>query len=413
MFLFIRRDPVVPPRSPSRPSPLALSQDAELAAGRVAVADGPMRARLPVGGDIPAEWWRVPATLDLAVATDNWRLRVTRHVHEPAVASAAPEILREDDRLVFVDKPAGVPSCAAGVGPGLPGENNCVALLNGERRSRRWRKRARVDGSEPEFEPDPELASPSPAADELFAVNRVDKPVSGVWILAKGSKRSGKARAALNKPGALKRKTYLALVKGRVRDGGFAANAPLRVGEDGRAAIGGDGAKEASTRVWPIATVDGSEVRTLVAARLDVAGRFHQIRAHCAHEGHPIVGDAAYDPEVTGSNPTCGALPVYGDDARGTLREALAAARRPWCRECDAAVAAADAEAAGVRGPTTAARICLHSLEYRFAYGADVYDVHTARLPPFAAEALEAAGWSSERRDVASVLAAVEEAERG
>lgn len=372
-----------------------------------------MRARLPVGGDIPAEWWRVPATLDLAVATDDWRLRVTRHVHEPAVASAAPEILREDDRLVFVDKPAGVPSCAAGVGPGLPGENNCVAWLNRERRSRRLRKRARVDASEPEFEPDPEPASPSPAADELFAVNRVDKPVSGVWILAKGSKRSGKARAALNKPGALKRKTYLALVKGRVRDGGFAANAPLRVGEDGRAAIGGDGAKEASTRVWPIATVDGSEVRTLVAARLDVAGRFHQIRAHCAHEGHPVVGDAAYDPEVTGSNPTCGALPVYGDDARGTLREALAAARRPWCLECDAAVAAADAEAAGVRGPTTAARICLHSLEYRFAYGADVYDVHTARLPPFATEALEAAGWPSERRDVASVLAAVEKAERG
>ena len=372
-----------------------------------------MRARLPVGGDIPAEWWRVPATLDLAVATDDWRLRVTRHVHEPAVASAAPEILREDDRLVFVDKPAGVPSCAAGVGPGLPGENNCVAWLNRERRSRRLRKRARVDASEPEFEPDPELVSPSPAADELFAVNRVDKPVSGVWILAKGSKRSGKARAALNKPGALKRKTYLALVKGRVRDGGFAANAPLRVGEDGRAAIGGDGAKEASTRVWPIATVDGSEVRTLVAARLDVAGRFHQIRAHCAHEGHPVVGDAAYDPEVTGSNPTCGALPVYGDDARGTLREALAAARRPWCLECDAAVAAAAAEAAGVRGPTTAARICLHSLEYRFAYGADVYDVHTARLPPFATEALEAAGWPSERRDVASVLAAVEKAERG
>ena len=129
---FIRRDPVVPPRSPSRPPPLNLAQDAELAAGRVAVADGPMRARLPVGGDIPAEWWRVPATLDLVVAADDWRLRVTRHVHEPAVASAEPEILHEDDRLVFVDKPAGVPSCAAGVGPGLPGENNCVALLNRE-----------------------------------------------------------------------------------------------------------------------------------------------------------------------------------------------------------------------------------------------------------------------------------------
>ena len=210
---FIRRDPVVPPRSPSRPPPLNLAQDVELAAGRVAVADGPMRARLPVGGDIPAEWWRVPATLDLVVAADDWRLRVTRHVHEPAVASAEPEILHEDDRLVFVDKPAGVPSCAAGVGPGLPGENNCVALLNRERRSRPSRKRARVEESKPE----PALV------DQLFAVNRVDKPVSGVWILAKGSKRSGKARAALNKPGALKRKTHLALTKGRVRATGVSS----------------------------------------------------------------------------------------------------------------------------------------------------------------------------------------------
>ena len=106
-------------------------------------------------------------------------------------------------------------------------------------------------------------------------------------ILAKGSKRSGKARAALNKPGALKRKTYLALTKGRARDGGFVANAPLRVGEDGRAAVGGDGAKDASTRVWPIATVDGPEARTLVAARLDAA-TIPPDSPHRADGGHPV-----------------------------------------------------------------------------------------------------------------------------
>jgi len=59
----------------------------------------------------------------------------------------------------------------------------------------------------------------------LFAVNRIDKPVSGVWILAKGSRLSARARDALHKGAARgeTRKTYVALVKGRVEVGGGGA----------------------------------------------------------------------------------------------------------------------------------------------------------------------------------------------
>lgn len=44
------------------------------------------------------------------------------------------------------------------------------------------------------------------------------------------------------------------------------------------------------TRVWPVARLDGM---TLVLARIYM-GRRHQIRAHLAHAGHPLLGDPVY-----------------------------------------------------------------------------------------------------------------------
>ena len=189
--------------------------------------------RLPTGGPIPSAWWRVPSSLDDVIQKDT-RLAVTRHVHEPPVRAAVPSVLFEDDILVAVDKPAGVPSLA-GVGPGLSGENYAVAILSRARTEAFAAKRARREGdvagiTEEHFE-----QTPAP----LFAVNRVDQPVSGVWLLAKGSKASARVRAALAKPGAEKRKTYLALLRGRVKTGGFVADAPLRVGESGYAEVMG------------------------------------------------------------------------------------------------------------------------------------------------------------------------------
>ena len=150
--------------------------------------------------------------------------------------AAVPSVLFEDDILVAVDKPAGVPSLA-GVGPGLSGENHAVAILNRARTEAfaAKKKRARRDGDVADIAEERFEQTPAP----LFAVNRVDQPVSGVWLLAKGSKASARVRAALAKPGAEKRKTYLALLRGRVKTGGFVANAPLRVGEDGYAEVMG------------------------------------------------------------------------------------------------------------------------------------------------------------------------------
>ena len=98
----------------------------ELDARRVAIVSDVL-ARLPTGGDVPERWWATPASLDERVPRDS-RLRVRRHVHEPCVHAEAPVVLTEDERVVIVDKPPGLPTLA-GVGPGVAGENNAVAVL--------------------------------------------------------------------------------------------------------------------------------------------------------------------------------------------------------------------------------------------------------------------------------------------
>jgi 23S rRNA-/tRNA-specific pseudouridylate synthase len=368
-------------------------------------------AKLPTGGPIPREWWFVPEEgLEYVIKRDT-RLCVTRHVHEPAVRGTAPKIIFEDDRLVVVDKPAGIPSLA-GVGPGLAGENSCAALVNRLRGARAMAAEDDVDGS----------GRSRPRPEPLFAVNRVDKPVSGIWLTAKGSKLSAKIRNALTKEGAVKAKTYLALLRGRVPTEGFTATAPLRVGIDGYAEAyvealeGGRVVNERSscrtaykpavTRVSVVAYVpkesfgDGfGEVDTLVTASLVLAGRFHQIRAHCAFAGHPVVGDAAYDGSVDGFAPTMGGSDPRMDDERGTLRRMRAARRVAWCAECaEPPETAPGIETSVGKTVVAGAYICLHALAYAFAYHGREYRVRTETLPPFAEEALRRAGWPPENR---------------
>jgi len=388
----------------------------ELAAGRVLLASD-VRRRLPTGGDIPNEWFKSPESLDDPVPPDSF-FRVVRHVHEPCVGAGVPRVLHEDDKLVFVDKPAGVPTLA-GCGPGLQGENNATALLN--------RTRAETTSSDGDDR----------HHDELFAVNRIDKPVSGVWILAKGSRLSARVRAALAKPGH-ETKTYLARVRGDVTRS-IRVDAPLSVGDDGRARVDftASDAKPAVTLVHPIApcTNDDNGTTTLVACRLERAGRFHQIRCHLASVGHPIANDDAYagDSLANETHSSVGGTRVYADDDDATLLTAVTdpGTFRASCLECGWAAAAAAGDAAAFNNetrvgcatewcgrtreeafawarntrtrsgdacgdggdgsyPIAGTRIDLHSLEYRLLFDGTEYAVRSGDLPGFASLALGA-----------------------
>ena len=131
------------------------------------------------------------------------------------------------------------------------------------------------------------------AAGETVAVHqRLDRDTSGVVLFGLAAEaNAGLARAFAGRDAE---KTYLALT---VRPSALpprelALDAPLAAGGPARrpVRVGGDGALPAHTRVT-VREVLGDAL--LVEAR-PRTGRKHQVRAHLAHAGLPVLGDAVY-----------------------------------------------------------------------------------------------------------------------
>ena len=123
----------------------------------------------------------------------------------------------------------------------------------------------------------------------LGLVHRLDRPASGVMVLA----RTSKAAARLTEQFRQRRpeKNYLALVEGRLAGAGTCEDHLVKESRQVRV-VRADypKAKRAVLRWRAVATRDGL---TLLDIALET-GRAHQIRVQLAHRGHPLVGDIRY-----------------------------------------------------------------------------------------------------------------------
>ncbi|MCI0519280.1 MAG: pseudouridine synthase [Chloroflexi bacterium] len=173
-------------------------------------------------------------------------------------AAAGIGILLADASILAINKPAGLPTLPDGYDPAAA---HVRSALEGE-------------------------------FGRLWIVHRLDKDTSGVLLLA----RSAEAHRALNAQfdGRAVEKTYHALIRGELPFGEALADYPLRANGDRRhrTVVDHERGKPARTLLRALERFKGF---TLVQAE-PYTGRTHQIRAHLAALGFPILADGLYGP---------------------------------------------------------------------------------------------------------------------
>ena len=133
-------------------------------------------------------------------------------------------------------------------------------------------------------------------------INRLDRPVSGLVLIAKNKSAAAKYSTLMQKDGGFN-KQYEALICGKLSDPKGTFVDYLK--KDGRtntsAIVPADAAandKEAKLSKLEYEVISYDEVKDITLVRIHlITGRHHQIRVQFASRRHPLVGDYKYADE--------------------------------------------------------------------------------------------------------------------
>lgn len=126
----------------------------------------------------------------------------------------------------------------------------------------------------------------------VHPVHRLDRAVSGVMVLARSADSARELAAQFEARTVLK--AYVAMVRGLAPEA-VVVEHPVPKDEGGERVPATTEIERLSSALVPpeLAPPEGLSMVSLVRAR-PRTGRFHQIRRHCKHIGHPLIGDANY-----------------------------------------------------------------------------------------------------------------------
>jgi 23S rRNA pseudouridine1911/1915/1917 synthase len=121
-------------------------------------------------------------------------------------------------------------------------------------------------------------------------VHRLDKGTSGLLVVARTDEALTKLQAQVQRREV--ERIYLALAGGRLGSRTGTIDAPIgrATRQRHRMAVSGAAARQARTHFTVLELLSAE---TYLEARLET-GRTHQIRAHFAAIGHPLIGDVTY-----------------------------------------------------------------------------------------------------------------------